>query len=88
MFDPLGNQIIPKDELEHGAYYRGHSRNANVARWDSVSEQFTHWRNKFGSTLVEVILHRSDELVYDVFDAYEKIEPVFPLIPFKPKTRG
>jgi hypothetical protein len=59
--------MIAKADLVHGAYYEGHCRNANVARWDARSAHFRHWRTKFASTFLEYIRHPDDEACFDVF---------------------
>ena len=60
-------QIIPKRELIAGAYYRGHCRNADIARWDAATQQFYYTRYKFGDTFVEAIRHPEDDDGYDLF---------------------
>lgn len=40
--------IIPENRLVHGNYYMGRCRNTSVARWNSETKEFHHWRNKFG----------------------------------------
>lgn len=59
--------MMRKEELLHGAYYRGHCRNATIARWSSIKEQFVHHQMEFGHKIVERIRHPADEQVYDVF---------------------
>lgn len=65
---------LKKAELEHGAYYRGICRNAEIARWNAEEQQFYHWRTKFGNTYIETIKHYEDEDHFDVFNAFEKID--------------
>jgi hypothetical protein len=60
--------IIKKENLIHGAYYRGKCRNADVARWDGTNECFWHWRYKFG-LFTEQIKCPEDDDYYDVFVA-------------------
>jgi hypothetical protein len=60
-------QYLNKAELEHGQYYAGHCRNANVARWNGERQLFIHWRTKFGETFTEEIRHPEDEKHFDVF---------------------
>ena len=64
---------IEKRYLEHGAYYAGRCRNAEIARWNGKTEQFYHWRYKFGSFFIETIKHPEDEDRYDVFVVDHKI---------------
>lgn len=66
---------LPKDQLAHGAYYRGICRNATIARWNATRQVFHHWRHKFGETFLEDIKAPEDEQVYDVFYAQELVEP-------------
>lgn len=61
-------------ELEHGAYYAGHCRNAKLARWDADTQQFFHWRVKFGQRFVERIRHPEHEDRYDVFTPDAKVD--------------
>lgn len=63
---------LAKSSLVKGAYYIGVSRNACIARWDG--EKFLHWRFKWGRMFVEMIKHREDDEVFDVFDAWRRIE--------------
>lgn len=62
---------IPKAELVHGAYYVGRCRNATIARWNAETQQFYHWRTKFGMKFVETIKAPEDDQVFDVFIAEE-----------------
>ena len=73
---------IPKANLEHGAYYAGHCRNATIARWNADKNVFVHWRTKFGSTFTEEIHHIDDDNVYDIFVATKKLDKVDKEIPF------
>ncbi|HET8688686.1 MAG TPA: hypothetical protein VFM18_18885 [Methanosarcina sp.] len=66
---------IQKENLEHGAYYKGRCRNASIARWNGETELFYHWRTKFGQRFIEEIRCPEDEQHYDVFVTEEKIEP-------------
>lgn len=66
--------MIAKEELEHGAYYRGRCRNATLARWNDREERFYHWRFKWGMTFLETIKHPEDEDRWDVFFPEEKVE--------------
>jgi hypothetical protein len=63
---------IDKEELVKGFYYKGHCRNATIARWDG--EAFTHWREKFGYKYLETISCPEDEERYDVFFASEWVD--------------
>lgn len=67
-YDP----VIPKAELEVGAYYKGRCRNATVARWNG--KVFIHWRFKFTQFLEEICCPE-DETIYDVFVAERKMLP-------------
>lgn len=60
---------MDKKDLVDGAYYTGHCRNANIARWDADTNRFYHWRTKFGHKFLEEILHPDDEKYFDVFEA-------------------
>lgn len=44
---------VKKAALKDGAYYKGHCRNASVARWDAGTNQFYYIRTKWGSSYVE-----------------------------------
>lgn len=57
---------IAKEDLIHGAYYKGHCRNAEIARWNKVRNVFVHWRYKFGETFLEEIRYPGDDN-YDCF---------------------
>ena len=67
-------RCVKKPDLVDGAYYDGHSRNANVARWNAARKVFTHWRDKCGKRFLEDIHHPDDEQTYDVFWAWKKID--------------
>lgn len=75
--------VIPKAELEHGAYYQGTCRNATVARWDASKQRFYHHRTKFGQTFVESICAPEDDSQFDVFIAEVKINPPETTIPLE-----
>lgn len=68
------HKSLTKSELEHGAYYAGHCRNAQIARWDAERNRFIHWRTKFFETFLEEIKHPDDEKNFDVFLASHKID--------------
>ena len=63
--------LLRKEELVHGAYYRGSCRNTEVARWHAGGQAFVHPRRKFGETFLESIRHPADERNYDVFRVVE-----------------
>lgn len=67
--------LLRKETLEHGAYYRGTCRNAELARWHGPAQRFVHWRAKFGQRFLEAIRHPVDEPHFDVFLAVEKVAP-------------
>lgn len=66
---------IAKQDLQHGVYYKGRCRNAEVARWNAERQVFVHWRTKFGCKFLETIKHPEDELRYDVFVVECECEP-------------
>lgn len=66
--------LLPKSVLEHGAYYKGKCRNASCARWHAPTQQFIHWREKFGHRYLTAICHPEDEPVFDVFLATDKVD--------------
>jgi uncharacterized protein (DUF433 family) len=70
-----GRLILPKDRLQHGAYYKGRCRHATVARWNADEQCFYHWREKFGHIYIETIKYPTDELEpwWDVFDVVEEL---------------
>ncbi len=79
-----GRPILPKDQLRHGAYYKGRCRNATIARWHADEQCFYHWREKFGRIYIETIKYPTDqsEPWWDVFDVVEELpNPKFD-IPF------
>lgn len=51
-------KMIPKSELKVGTYYRGHCRNASLARWNGTV--FIYIRCKFGHEYPESINHEED----------------------------
>lgn len=73
--------MIPKSDLEHGAYYAGRCRNASIARWNADNERFYHWRHKFGWNYVETIRHYDDKTLFDVFRPTHKLDTVETPIP-------
>lgn len=64
-YDP----VIHKNQLKHGAYYKGRCRNTTIARWDGVIDCFVYWREKFGHTFTETIRCPEDDRAFDVFVA-------------------
>ena len=75
--------VIPKLELEHGAYYQGRCRNASIARWDGNKQRFVYYRNKFGHEFLEEIKCPEDDIMFDVFVAEAKLETPTREIPLK-----
>ena len=73
--------MIAKKDLIHGQYYKGHCRNAEVARWNENDNKFYHWRFKFGHTFLEEIKHPDDEKYYDVFVPEKVLEVIEKEIP-------
>jgi hypothetical protein len=73
--------LMRKEQLEHGQYYSGRCRNANVARWHAGAQCFVHWRVKFGSRFLERIKHPVDENYFDVFLPTGLVEPGDNVIP-------
>lgn len=67
--------LLRKEQLTHGAYYRGSCRNAEVARWHGSAECFIYLREKFGQGFPETIFHPADDRHFDVFRAVEAVEP-------------
>ncbi len=65
---------IKTEDLEHGAYYAGTCRNAQVARWNAQRKEFVHWRTKYGHKFAEVIRNEGDDARYDTFAAHYKLE--------------
>lgn len=66
--------LLRKEQMLHGAYYRGHCRNTEVARWHAPGAVFVYWRSKFGHRFLECISHPEDEKHMDVFLATECVE--------------
>lgn len=74
---------LQKDELVHGAHYKGRCRNAEVARWDATRGKFVHRQYECGFLTTEEICHPADEHRYDVFIPEVRIMvPVDEVIPF------
>lgn len=67
--------LLRKTELEHGRYYRGTCRNAQVARWHAGAQKFVYMYREYGVLTVDAIRHAADEARYDVFLAVEETEP-------------
>jgi hypothetical protein len=59
--------MIPRDHLEHGEYYTGICRNAEVAMWRADEGRFFHLRTKYGTTYAEAINHPEDDNGFDFF---------------------
>lgn len=69
-------KLVPKKDLEHGAYYMGKCRNASWARWNQEKDCFVHWRTKFKQRFLETIKHPDDDFVHDVFYPHYKADDV------------
>jgi hypothetical protein len=67
------SQYIPKEKLEHGAYYFGKCRNADIARWNATENQFYYWREKFRTRFVETIKYPTDDPTFDIFYPFKRI---------------
>lgn len=67
------SQYIPKEKLEHGAYYFGNCRNAEIARWNATTQEFTYWREKFRSRFTETIKYPTDDPHFDIFYPFKRI---------------
>ena len=63
--------FLPKADLVTGEYYRGHCRNAPIAKW--LGDRFVYLRTKFGHTFAEEIKHPDDDKTFDVFFPTEKL---------------
>jgi hypothetical protein len=70
--------IIPKQFLVDKNYYAGKCRNAVIARWDAATNQFYHWRTKFGKTFIETIEYWDPEGRFDQFIPVFDVGPDFP----------
>ena len=72
-------EMIPKDQLVHGAYYEGECRNASVARWNAETQLFVYLRETFSTYFHEDIGYWQDakpgEHRFDEFRPYERVEP-------------
>jgi uncharacterized protein (DUF433 family) len=79
-----GRPILPKDQLRHGAIYKGRCRNATIARWNGDEQCFYHWREKFGEVFIETIKYPTGEQEpwWDVFDVVEELPNCRFEIPF------
>jgi hypothetical protein len=58
----------------HGAYYRGHCRNASIARYNAETNRFVYWRQKFGDVFAEDIHHAGNDDGFDIFQPFAKID--------------
>lgn len=67
--------LMRKQDLEDGALYHGHCRNASTARWDASRQRFVYRRTKFTATFDEDIVHPADDEGFDVFAVVAKSEP-------------
>ena len=74
---------MDKKDLEHGAYYKGDCRNAEVARWNADKQVFVHWRTKWRDRYTEEICHPEDDDIHDVFVVECRIDNVEEEIPFE-----
>jgi hypothetical protein len=70
--------MVPRERLEHGAYYHGICRNATVARWDAGRQEFVHWRTKLHDVFLETIGYwvdaQPDEQRFDEFRPFGRME--------------
>jgi hypothetical protein len=69
-----GRSYIRKVNLEDGAHYFGHCRNANVARWDEKDGRFWYIRQKFNYEYIESIHCPEDDDGFDLFYARTKVD--------------
>lgn len=67
--------MLRKSDLVDGAYYYGRCRNADVAKWDATTQEFTYQRTKFGKTFPETIKHPEDDNGFDLFIPVEIAGP-------------
>lgn len=67
--------LLMKD-LNHGTYYFGECRNAEVARWNDHEKRFYYIRTKFGSSFVESIEPFELDEGFDVFMPIGEAEPL------------
>jgi hypothetical protein len=65
---------IAKSQLKNGAYYFGHCRNADFARWSKKLNKFIHRDYKYGESFLSDICHPADDKDYDTFKVFEKVE--------------
>ena len=69
--------MVPREQLEHGAYYHGICRNATVARWNAERQEFVHWRTKFHDVFPEAIGYwteaRPGEQRFDEFQPFGRM---------------
>lgn len=72
---------LSKSELAHGAYYRGHCRNARLARWNAERNVFVYRRSAAGHTFLEEIPHFEDFRGTDTFVPEVLAEPPAKEIP-------
>jgi len=71
--------VIPKDDLESGAWYWGLCRNTTIAMWNADNQVFWHVRVKFNKYFAESIRHLCDaDPFHDAFLPLEKAMPASP----------
>jgi hypothetical protein len=66
--------MVPLNELEHGAYYHGHCRNATIARWNAEKQYFVYMREKFRTVFPESIKYWVEGHHFDEFQPFGKLE--------------
>ena len=58
----------------HGAYYRGHCRNASIARYNAETDRFVYMRHKFSTVFSEDIHHAGNDDGFDLFEPFAVVE--------------
>lgn len=70
--------MIAKKDLVDGAWYKGHCRNAEFAKWQAAGHCFVYEREKFSMKYTETIQHPEDDDGFDIFVPIELVaRPAF-----------
>jgi hypothetical protein len=58
---------IRKKDLIDQQIYIGSHRRCTIAKWDTPTNKFMYWRNKFGCVFIETCCHFEDDDGYALF---------------------
>lgn len=71
----MKDKVIPRDQMIHGFYYRGHCRGVSVARWHGEQKCFIYRQFKLGQHSLEAVPHIQEGSGADVFVPESVIQP-------------